>query len=649
MVNKIYDIQQNSAHFPMKTTLLSLTLTLCSFLPAAADSELDSLFQHLEQCEQTGSKDSIAAAHNDLALYYAYRNADSCLIHCQEGLKYADTNKEIPYIDLLANLGDYYNSTGESEKFIDCYQKVWKEVNRLNCSALRKGEILSNYGVGYRRLNLPDSALAKYKEALEYLNKCKEEACDEIPFLLTNIAILYTNTSRMDEALPYIQQAVDELPKTKDTDTYLYISNTAGAIYTILEKYNEAEKMMTQSLNRAKAENMPRFVLQGVPSLLMLYERTGKRQALEQCIRETETWVNQCPPLSNEVLGYYEQLASIKANMGDWKESNRYFQILVNSHSQNAQAPLQLLYLGMARNYEKLQQNKKAAEYYERAIAAMDSVYGAEIDQQLSEFSTKFNVQKKQIEIAQLSEKNEQQKTKILMWTTTSVVLLFVLVLLFIYSSYRRKRIQQENKLVAARNFVSGLEQERGRLARELHDGVCSDILGIGMMIKAGKIDSEYKKDICDGLDAIHQDVRAISHELMLPKFQYTTLNEVVKEFLSHIKSETMDIVCHTEGKADEWKNIPQNISFNIYRIVQELTNNIIRHSGATQTDIYLSTKEHSLNVLITNNGKAFDKNSSTDGLGMSSTYERAKIIDAQLDIRSEEGKQQFKIDVLWD
>lgn len=632
----------------MKTYFLHIFIALLLSLPTSAKTELDSLLHRLEECELSGNNDSIASAHNDLAVYYAYRNSDSCRIHCEEGLKYADTNKEVPYLELLCNLGNIYNSTGESEKFIESYQYVWKEVNRLDCSPLRKGEVLSNFGVGYRRMNLPDSALAKYIEALDYLNECKEEAQDEITFLLTNIAILYTNTSRVNEALPYIQQALGGLAKTKDLDTYLYVSNTAGAIFTLLEKYDEAEKVMIRAINRAKSENLPRFVLQGVPALLSHYLRTGNIKALEECIRETEPWVNEFPPHSNEVLGYYEQLAIVRSGMGQWKESNKYYQILLKNHNINAQSPLQYIYLGLARNYAKLQQPDLAAENYEKVVTTMDSVYGAEIDKQLSEFSTKFDVQNKQIEIAQLSEKNEQQKSKILLWTTA--VLLFLLMLLFVYNRFRHKRILQENELLAVRNFVCGLEQERERLARELHDGVCSDILGIGMMIKAGKIDSEFQKEICEGLDAIQQDVRAISHELMLPKFQYETLEEVVKEFVSRIKTDSMEIVCHTEGTAKDWKNIPQNISFNIYRIIQELTNNIIRHSGATHTEISLSVTEHSLSAAITNNGRDFDKNcGKSSGMGMSSIYERAKIINAQLDIHSEKGKQLFKADVSWD
>lgn len=634
----------------MKRPVLPLLLTFFLSLSLTAQTELDSLLLRLERCKASGINDSIATAHNDLAYYYAYRNADSCLIHCQEGLKYADTDKEVPYLELLGNLGNYYNSTGESEKFIESYEKIWKEVNRLNCSALRKGEFLSNYGVGYRRMNLPDSALAKYIEALEYLNQCKDEAQDEISFLLTNIAILYTNTSRISEALPYIEQAIEGLAHTEELDTYLYVSNTAGAIFTLLEKYDRAEDIMIKGINRAKAENMPRFVLQGVPALLSLYQRTGKMEALKKCIRETEPWVKDFPPRSNEVLGYYEQLALIHAAANQWEKSNECYQMLLENHSTNAQTPLKYIYLGLARNYEKLQQPKLAAQNYEKAIANMDSVYGAEIDQQLSEFGTKFDVQSKQLAIAQLSEKNQQQKTRIIMWSSATVILFIILLFLYFYGRIRRKRILQENELVAARNFVGGLEQERGRLARELHDGVCSDILGIGMMIKAGEMDSIYKKEICEGLELIHQDVRAISHELMLPKLQYASLDEVINDFLSHLKSETMHITCHAEGNSADWKAIPQHIGFNVYRIFQELTNNIIRHSEATQTDVTLSVTPRSLAILITNNGKAFDPNNQKPGgMGLSSTYERAKIINAHLDIHSENGKQSFRVNVEWD
>ena len=637
---------KNSFKLMMKSIGLSFLVVLNFPQSVAAQTECDSLRQNLQQWEQMGNKDSIANAHNDLSVYYAYRDADSCRFHCMAGLKYADKNKEMPYMDLLMNLGNYYNSTGESNQCVKTYRLVWQEALRLHCSAARKGEILSNIGVGYRRMNQPDSAMAKYMEALSYLEQCPaQEVLDEKTFLLTNIAILYANTSRVSEAEIYIRQALKYLPQTEDIETYFYVSNTAGAILSILKKNDEAQSIMLGAIERAKAAQMPRFVLQGVPPLLQLYLRTGQLEALNQCIAEMEPWVKQFPPQSNEVLGFYEQLGQVKAEMGQWEESNHYFKLMLKYHSVNAQMPLKNIHLALARNYGKLKQPQRAMEHYERAVAVMDSVYGTALDEQMSAFSTRFDLQAKQVEIARLAESNEKQKSRLIIGVSFSVFLLLAWLALYVYGCFRRRRLLQESELEQARSFINGLEQERSRLAGELHDGVCSHILGIGMMVKMGRMDETRQSEVCKELNAIHQDVRSISHELMPPKLQYAALHEVAADFLAHLHSSEMEVTFRCQGEEKLWKTLSQDISFNVYRILQELMSNIVRHAEATHTVVNMSVTEQVVEMVITNDGKCFDVSQvENGGVGMATLYERARIIHAQLDMEAEEGKQLFRL-----
>ena len=641
-------LMRNHKNTPFRRISLFLLCILTLCIPSSAQTECDSLQQRLQRCKQLGSNDSIASAYNDLSLFYVYRDADSCHYYCREGLKYADKNKEMPYIDLLMNLANYYFSIGKNDQCMKTYQQIWQEAQRLQSSPARKGEILSNIGVGYRRMDLPDSALVKYKEALQYFEQCKaEEIFDEKTFLLTNIAILYTNMSRVSEGEVYIRQAIAQLPQTEDLETYFYVSNTAGAIFSLLGKYDEAESIMIDAIKRAKEEQMTRFMLQGTPPLLVLYLRTGRIEALNQCIREMEALAQKLPQQSNEVLGFYEQLGLIKAEMGEWEESNRYFKLMLKYHSVNAQTPLKNIYLNLARNYDKLKQPRLATANYEQAVAVMDSIYGTELDQQMSEFSSKFDLQAKQLEIAQLAERNEKQKSRLILWSFSSALLLLALLTLYTYTYFRRKRLLQKSELDQARSFIDGLEQERTRLAGELHDGVCSNILGIGLMIKIGNIDEKRQKDIYDELNLIYQDVRGISHELMPPQLQYAALHEVANDFLMHLNSPEMKVTCHCTGEEKYWKTLPQDISFNVYRMLQELMSNIVRHAGATQTDVNLTATEQNVEVLITNNGKNFDyKKKNGNGAGLATLYERARIIHAKLDIHTEEGKQQFRIAV---
>lgn len=83
-----------------------------------------------------------------------------------------------------------------------------------------------------------------------------------------------------------------------------------------------------------------------------------------------------------------------------------------------------------------------------------------------------------------------------------------------------------------AQSYIDGLERERTRLAKDLHDGVCNDLLGIGMNMQYMQPTDESKREILALLEQVRSDVRCISHELMPPKFQVTTLAETVEAYV---------------------------------------------------------------------------------------------------------------------
>ena len=104
--------------------------------------------------------------------------------------------------------------------------------------------------------------------------------------------------------------------------------------------------------------------------------------------------------------------------------------------------------------------------------------------------------------------------------------------LLAAYYVFRRKRIRKEEELKLAQSYIDGLERERTRLAKDLHDGVCNDLLGIGMNMQYMQPTDESKREILALLEQVRSDVRCISHELMPPKFQVTTLAETVEAYV---------------------------------------------------------------------------------------------------------------------
>ena len=630
----------------------ALLVCLCPLQEIGAqDSDNLELYRdEYARAVKMGNRDSLAAACCHLSEFYSFRDADSTRRYCLEGLQFVNKQEKSPYIELLNNLGYYYSFVGDIRKSIDVLLGAWKEGVRLGADETMVGDILSSVGVGYRRINDVDSALYFYKEAMTYYQKDEETACDNVSFLLANIAVLYANSSRVDEAESYIRKAMERIKESDDLDTRLYVSNTAGAIFTLQQKHEEAEKVMMVSLDWARRDKKPRFILQCMSPLLSLYHRTGNKKGIDRLVNEAQPLMALLPANSSEVLGVQETLAIIFYEGKRFKESAELYLKQLKVYEKSSQTPLEKIYLGLARNYSGMNKVKEAADYYERAYETIDSIYHSNVADNLSEFTVKYETQQKELEIAQLNETRLEQRNVIMWWTLIAGFLGVLFVIGIVYEAFRRRQRKHEKELDMARSFIDGLEKERARLAKELHDGICNDLLGIGMMLNLKGRDTETNEAIAKSVEAIRTEVRAISHELTPPKFQHASVDEIVESMLEGVfGGQTVEFAFDKQGDATLWKAIPRYIAYEVYRIIQELSSNIAFHSGAKWVKVRMTAATGRLDILIANDGKEFDAvPNGRHGMGLSTIEERVKTIHADYSMEYVNGEQLFKLHVGW-
>ena len=630
----------------MRTLSFWLCLFLLFPLLHAQDAELKMYQDELARALRLKNRDSIAAAYCHLGEYYAYRQSDSTRYYCDKGLEYARKDVPEPYLTLLINRVETYSALGDMESAIDGYLKVLDEAERFTGVEDQVITTLTSLGVNYRRKDMPDSALIYYNRALEKLEGRK--SYDERVHLLTNMAVLYANTSRLKEAENYVRAAVEESKKCDDMDMVLYAASTAGGIMTLQKKYDEAAQMLYPALAMAREQKKPKFVLKSITYLLNAYFRMNNNDSINHYIREAEKMMAELPESSGEVLGYKETLFKILNKMGRYRESLSIQQQMLRAMDVNAQTPIDKLYLEMARNYHGLKDYPHAADYYEKAYWTSDSLHQTEVDAELSELSMKYENQVKELEIARLTQVQLEQKAKTMQWGIVAAVAVSAFLLLVFYYMFRQKRVKKEEELKLAKSYIDGLERERTRLAKELHDGVCNDLLGIGMQVQCMPPSAESKHELLDLLEQVRGEVRCISHELMPPKFQYVTLAETIEAYIERLViPASMQLAFSKENDHAEWGQVPEQTAYEVYRILQELLSNILKHSEATEVNINLSLSKELLVLLITDNGKPFsDSGTAMGGIGLNTTQERAKAIGGSLSVNCKGSIQQFQLEI---
>ncbi|MCD8182361.1 MAG: tetratricopeptide repeat protein [Bacteroides sp.] len=624
--------------------LLFCVLAACPFL-YAQDAELEDYQNELVRAEKLKNRDSIAAAYCHLGEYYAYRSADSALYYAEKGLETLATKPSSLHTTLLNNIGDAYFTSGNLDKAFHYFSMARHEARELKDTALWASSTAS-LGVVYRQKENPDSALICYNEALDLLEG--RDDYSEQAQVLSSIAILYGTKSRLDESVAYGKRAVEAAAKSKDMDMIMYANYTCCSAYFLQRRHDESIAMLRAVIDEAVRQQKPVYALKGYTTMLEMFKSLGMRDSIDFYVKKAETVVRQLPENSQEALGYLEELSLICMEQGRYRESLNIQMNLLKRQGEGTHMPIDKLYLMIARNYRNLKETEKAMYYYDRAYQIGDSLYAERVNQELSDMTVKYDTKEKELEIARLNQAQLEQKAQTMRWIIATTVVVFVFLLSVLYYMLRRKRIRKEEELKLAQSYIDGLERERTRLAKDLHDGVCNDLLGIGMQMQCLPPTGEAKQELLGMLEQVRSDVRSISHELMPPKFLHATLAETAEAYVGRLAvPSSVQLAFSQEDEGAEWRQVPEQVAYEVYRILQELLSNVLKHSGATEIYVNLSLREQLLTLQITNNGKNYSNTGeAAAGIGLITIRERAKTVGGLLTTEIQSGRQLFKLEI---
>ena len=460
----------------MKNYLFVLSLLLVCFpVSANDDALLDSLRLNLETAEgKTGN--ALAEAYSDLGDYYMYKQPDSAYYYFQKGIDHLHNHTDFCYSGLLSNMATYYYSIGDIDKALSSYLFALQEAVRLGHDEIST-LVSSSLGVIYRRKEMPDSALYYYNRALEFAEHQNDFAT--IANLYTNIAVLYSATSRLSEAIPYAEKAVGFSLKGNDPVQTVYSYSVYGSLLIKNKEWEKASQILRNGVAESKKMQSSQLVVKCITPLLSVFDCLGQADSVKYYMDIAEKELPELSPNAIEVLGFYEVKGELFNRYGQYRESLEALKKIENLRGKNLHTPLDLLYFRFASNYYGLKDFTSAYVYMKKAYLAKDSLFAGEVQKQLSDMTVKYQTKEKELEIAQLKQIQTEQHALMVKRIFYLVLFLLVLIAAFLVLLYKKKALEKETDLRLARQYIDGLESERKRLAKELHDGVCNDLLGI--------------------------------------------------------------------------------------------------------------------------------------------------------------------------
>lgn len=311
-------------------------------------------------------------------------------------------------------------------------------------------------------------------------------------------------------------------------------------------------------------------------------------------------------------------------------------------------------YEAMTDIYRGLKDYPNAFRFQELYLAARDSLKLEETGRKFAEIENRLEHERKEnkiknLENRALNQKNRAQNDYLFY---LCVIFLFVLIIvgLAFYSNWlNKKKAESELRLAEERKeansrIIETQEAERQRIAADLHDDLGGTLATIHRRIsdiRQNLQDPEASKDF-DELEPLIQksgnDLRRISHNLMPPEFAHFGLVNTLQQLIRALPNQPTHFEFLISGKTQK---LPVDTELNIYRIISELVQNILKHAHATRASVQLIYYDNLLSITVEDNGignHLITKTKTTSGIGLKSSNLRAEYIGAKLRIETNAG-----------
>ncbi len=476
--------------------------------------------------------------------------------------------------------------------------------------------------------------------------------------ILVNIANVYQQQHNFKQADRYLRQAEATAKLISKKTALGNVYNTLGILYAEHDQLDSAEKFFLQSTSIREALDDKTSVAWNYNNLGGLYVMLENPQKailyLEKALvkfKETENLDGQTSVTNN--------LGQLYMQTGNSKKALEYYSYSRGLYAQtNNPDNLENLYTNLSNYYDETGDLKTAFKYSDSLLVLKDSLYGHRLDKSIAEMQVKFDVEKKDLELAknkaELEAKEQQAFIKNIILISIGILILLLSVTAFLF--YRNKQVERKAELDAeiasqkelrTKSILEAEEKERRRIAQDLHDGV-------GQLLSAAKLNlSNLESKLKDQNEEQHiamqnalsllddsvKEVRAVSHNMMPNTLIKLGLASAVREFITKLgNAPTLKVDLEIVGLDNRLDNQVETV---LYRVIQEIVNNIIKHAKASQISMQLIRHDTELNVMIEDNGIGFDSSKIDDfeGLGLKGIKTRIELLEGAVHFDSVVGR----------
>ena len=577
---------------------------------------------------------------------------------------------------LLSQIANRYYGIRDYQKFKETTIAIL-EMAKLQKNTIKVGKCYYNLGLSFNRTKQNDSAYYNYLQASKIFEKldehklaagvyediakvqksikdyvgsevtsfkaltfCKRDPDFDIIFgLYNNLGIITSELGRFKDALQYHDKAKkaafkSSFPKINELTSL----NNIGLVFEKQGLYGQAVSVYQDALRfQVELQKYPGFKAVILDNIAYAKFKGNKRSQLPELFLES---LRICDSLQDSkgqlsiklhLAEYYSAIDSVSRSKAFAMEALD----IAHKYKYNGELLTALLQLS------KISKDSIGLQYAQQYIALNDSLLSNErkIRDQFSRIRFETN------EITEEKEKVTKQKN----WLVFGVIgLLASLILVYVvfrqrqhtkellYAQEQQEANEEIYKLIMSQQtkLEEGRALEKRRMSEELHDGVLSRLFGTRLGLdglnqhKDDHLAYERNKYIVE-LSAIENEIRRISHDLSSSTFiSEVAFVEVVEKLIrEHSKLHNLEEVFYTDPNID-WEIIDDSVKINLYRIIQETLQNVVRHSQAKSVEIKFTLSENTINLIILDDGIGFKNSGLKPGIGLKNIKSRSKTFN---------------------
>jgi signal transduction histidine kinase len=564
-------------------------------------------------------------------------------------------------ISVYSGLSIYYSNVGKNDMSAYYTKKslsIAKIINNKNLIAR------AYYNLGVQSLNTNNytAALNWFLLSLKIREKTDKKNLHEVYIGLGDV---YSNLKKYSKAIEYYSKVIT-LPKTNyDANVRSYIAT--GNIYLKQNETAKALAFLTKAEVLVEKYHLKRSQVMLYNSLGIYHQIMGNNDLALQYFFELLT--------IGEQTQKKEVIAITKLSIATIYEKDNNNKLAIQFATSASKLAKEISRFNtywaceelLSTLYEKQNQPKLALHHYKKFITTRDSIENKINTEKIVKAEMTFEFEKKELiakakqDKAKVIALQELNKQKLIRNSFAGFSILIVILSIIIVLNYKKRakiskalaqkseelyqqkavELIKNEQVKSMRNYIKGEENERSRIASELHDGIGGSLSAIKLKLSkiAEEDENEKIEKVIKNVDVLYHDVRSISHNLITPQLKNSIFIEVINNLVNDIKEATSLEITLEYLEEDKINLLSEEIQVTVYRIIQELLKNSIAHSNGTKIEINVTKFEHELNLVIEDNGAGFDTSKKKLGIGLRNLEARTKALGGKLIIDSVIGR----------